>query len=416
MCSVGMVGWGGDHMLVTYLMAVWDVLLELSPWLLLGAVVAGLLHGFVPPNLIQRHLSGRAGVLKAVVLGVPLPLCSCGVIPAGIGLKQDGASNGAAVGFLTATPQTGVDSILVSASFLGWPFAVAKVGAALVTGLASGLLTDLISPAESPPTAPQSVGGGHTHAGHGARGQEMLAHGLDLIRMIWGWLLFGVLISAALTTFLPDGGLGSFTGVGVAGAFVLALLVSLPLYVCATASVPIAAALVAAGMPTGAAMVFLMAGPATNVATLGAVYRAFGARVVGVYLGTIVVGSALFGVLYEQWTERLEVTVLTEHHHTAWWAQVAAVVLVGLLVWFALSDARRWLANRRVDPEQAHSVVGVDGMTCGGCVSRLERVLLQLDGVSAAVVSLEEQTATVTGNIGVERIREAVVQAGFEAR
>ena len=115
--------------------AMWEVLLSLAPWMLLGMAIAGILHVALPRGFVRRHLGGRGGVAKAVALGVPLPLCSCGVIPAGLGLKRDGASDGAAVGFLISTPQTGVDSILVSASFLGWPFALFKVLAATITGL-----------------------------------------------------------------------------------------------------------------------------------------------------------------------------------------------------------------------------------------------------------------------------------------
>lgn len=403
-------------MISAYLFAVWDVLLELSPWLLLGAVAAGLMHGFVPKDLIQRHLTGRGGVFKAVFLGVPLPLCSCGVIPAGIGLKKDGASDGAAVGFLTATPQTGVDSILVSASFLGWPFALAKVGAALVTGIVSGVLTDMVSDDVAQPAQPVALASdGHSHEG-GLDVRDMADHAVDLIRMIWGWLVFGVLLSAALTTFLPEGGLGGWTGVGVGASFALALLVSLPLYVCATASVPIAAALVAAGMPTGAAMVFLMAGPATNVATLGAVYRAFGARVVGVYLGTIVVGSAAFGLLYEAGFGAISVSAVHAHEHATWWAQGAAVVLVAMMAWFALEDVRMWLARRRAAAAASQvCTVGVEGMTCGGCASRLERSLMQLDGVESVQISLEGKTATVSGPVAEDVVRAAVEKAGFDA-
>ena len=114
----------------TFFQAAWEVTLELAPWLLLGTVVATILHLVIPPGLIHRRLRGPGGVLAAVVLGVPLPLCSCGVIPAGIGLRRDGASRGASVGFLISTPQTGVDSVLVSASFLGWPFAFFKLAVA----------------------------------------------------------------------------------------------------------------------------------------------------------------------------------------------------------------------------------------------------------------------------------------------
>ena len=119
--------------------AMWQVWLQLAPWLLLGAAAAGLLHVALPRDFTRRQFRGVPGVVKAVALGVPLPLCSCGVIPAGLGLKKDGASDGATVGFLISTPQTGVDSILVSASFLGWPFTIYKALSALAMGLFGGV-------------------------------------------------------------------------------------------------------------------------------------------------------------------------------------------------------------------------------------------------------------------------------------
>ena len=162
---------------MTFVEAIWDVMTELSPWLLLGATVAGLLHVILPPDFVRRSLRGRAGTLKAVLLGVPLPLCSCGVIPAGLGLKKDGASNGAAVGFLISTPQTGVDSIFVSASFLGWPFAVFKVASAFVLGLIGGAATDAVDPGE-----------GAADASHSAEAKRTIRdgidHGVDMIRTI----------------------------------------------------------------------------------------------------------------------------------------------------------------------------------------------------------------------------------------
>ena len=118
-----------------FLTAVWHISLELAPWLLLGTVVSAALHVLLPKGFIQRRLTGFTGIGTAVMLGVPLPLCSCGVIPAGLGLKRDGASDGAAMGFLISTPQTGVDSVLVSAAFLGWPFALFKLASAAVMGM-----------------------------------------------------------------------------------------------------------------------------------------------------------------------------------------------------------------------------------------------------------------------------------------
>mgnify|MGYP000070416056 CR=1 FL=1 len=388
---------------------VWMVLTELAPWLLLGALIAALLHGLLPRGFVRKHLAGRGGVVKAVGLGIPLPLCSCGVIPAGLGLKEDGASDGSAIGFVTATPQTGVDSILVSASFLGWPFALWKVLAALVTGVTSGWVTDAVTGSEAHvTTAP-------VDARRPTVGQ-MADHGVDMIRMIWGWLVFGVLVSAALTTWLPADTFASLSTAGTLAAFAGALLVSVPLYVCATASVPIAAALVGAGMPTGAAMVFLMAGPATNVATLGAVRRAFGGRTVAVYLATLVVGSVAFGLGYEALFGALSIGAVHGHEHTpAWWEHGAALLLVMAMAWFGLDDLKNRLRGDASSSAAGEPiVVGVEGMTCGGCSSRLEKVLRNADGVTAASVDLEGKTARVTGAITDARVRELVTGAGFD--
>ncbi len=161
--------------------AMFGVLLELAPFLLLGMVVAGVLHVALPERFVHRQLQGRFGVVKAVLLGVPLPLCSCGVIPAALGLRMDGASRGATVGFLISTPQTGVDSILVSASFLGWPFAIFKLAAAAVTGALGGALTDAVAGGpdadESPPPAPTQS------TRHGCK--EIVVHALEILRTIW---------------------------------------------------------------------------------------------------------------------------------------------------------------------------------------------------------------------------------------
>jgi uncharacterized membrane protein YraQ (UPF0718 family)/copper chaperone CopZ len=388
---------------------VWDVVLELAPWMLLGALVAGVLHVVLPPGFVARHLKGRAGVLKAVALGVPLPLCSCGVIPAGLGLKKDGASDGAAVGFLISTPQTGVDSVLVSASFLGWPFALFKVAAAAVTGIVGGLLTDKggghgleVEPAAPPEPHPRTL-------------REVVTHAVEVVQPIYGWLIFGVLVSAAITTWVPADGLAN---VGLAyglAAMALALVVSLPMYVCATASVPIAAALVSAGLPTGAALVFLMAGPATNVATIGAVYRTLGGRTLAIYLGTIVVGSMGFGLVFDGLIPTT-VELGHAHEHGAGWVAIgSAVLLTGMVAWFFVADmysrGRRFIESRK-PPAEEKTEVAVTGLTCGGCVRKLEGALRGLDGVGVVTVELETGHAVVEG-VSQDVVFQAVRDAGF---
>jgi len=172
------------------------VLLELAPFLLLGMVVAGVLHVALPDRFVHRQLRGRFGVVKAVLLGVPLPLCSCGVIPTALGLRRDGASRGATVGFLISTPQTGVDSILVSASFLGWPFAIFKVGAAALTGVVGGFLADATRGGRDPDAAPEPAPAESTRRGL----RSVVAHALEILRSIWHWVVVGILASALITS------------------------------------------------------------------------------------------------------------------------------------------------------------------------------------------------------------------------
>jgi len=393
---------------MTYLLEVWAVLLELSPWLLLGAVVAGLMHGLLPSGFVHRQLRGRGAIPKAVALGVPLPLCSCGVIPAGLGLKKDGASDGASVGFLISTPQTGVDSVLVAAAFLGWPFALFKVAAAAATGMAGGYLTDAMG---------GSPGVGHPHHADGKRPgpAAMFDHGIDLIRSIWGWLLFGVLVSAAISALVPASSIAGLAAIGTVGAALAVLVFSVPLYVCATASVPIAAALVEAGLPASSALVFLMAGPATNVATLGAVRGAFGLKTTAIYLGTIVVGSVGLGLLFDSVITVGGVAGHAHASHSTWWAIASTVVLVSSIALFAFQDAQSWWRRRAAPGEAPEVALSVTGMTCNGCRGKVERTLLGTPGVEFADVVLEPGSATIRGQVERAVLIKAIEDAGFGA-
>lgn len=326
------------------LQAVWQITLELAPWMIFGALVAGALHAFLPAGSVSQWLGGRGAVWKSVLVGIPLPLCSCAVIPVGIGLKRQGASAGSSVAFLVATPQTGVDSILVSAGVLGWPLTLFKVGTAMVTGLVSGWTTDLVVQRKLSLPVLDNAGGPKTSPSFGQRVRGGLKHADDLVQSIWRWLVIGVLVSAAITAGLPEGWLQGLTSYGPVPAMVVALLVSLPLYVCATASVPIAASLVASGMPLGAAIVFLMAGPATNLATMGAVYRGLGGRALTAYLTTLILGSVLGALLFEAWLTANAWTLdqvapcCTTGQVPSWWQIGSAVVFLVWIAWCALRD------------------------------------------------------------------------------
>lgn len=391
----------------------WEIMLALAPWLVLGAAVSGLIHVLLPSDFIGRHLTGKGSIVKAVAMGIPLPLCSCGVIPAGLGLKKDGASDGASVGFLISTPQTGVDSIFVAAAFLGWPFALFKVAAAAITGMVGGLLTESMGG----PTKPYADESSSENDASSSNFKAFVEHAEDLIRSIWGWLVFGVAVSAAIGTWLPTEGLEQLATWGPVMAMLIMLVISLPLYVCATASVPIAAALVAGGFPFGAALVFLMAGPATNVATIGVIYRAFGGRILGIYLFTIIAGSIGLGLAYDAWFPTAVTEVMNHGEHEAWWATASAVVLTALFIRYAASDAMRWVNARRANsmPADTRIVVGVEGMTCGNCVARLERELNAEERIRFASVSLNPGQAIVESDLDRSQVAALINQTGFKS-
>ena len=403
--------------MITFVQEAWHTTLLLAPWLFLGAFAAGLLHRLLPPGWMKRHFNGPSGIVKAVTLGVPMPLCSCGVIPAGLSIKKQGGSSGASMAFMISTPQTGIDSILVAASFLGWPLALFKVALAAITGVVGGLLGDdsRVSPSDFRQQSDSFDGGERP------TWKDAYLHAQDLIDTIWGWLVFGILFSAGLTTIFPPGMVGSATSESLLLSSLFTLLIALPLYVCATASVPIAAALVSAGMPLGSALIFLMAGPATNAATIGTINRTFGLKRTIIYLSTIIIGSVGGAFLFEAiWGETAAVQMGTMHEHGFSMIEyVCAVGLLGYLAFFIIRDARFVLASK-LKPSVSETettqtiVLPVQGMTCQGCVKKLTRNLEALPQVETVLVDLESASATVSGGITEELIAETVTASGFK--
>lgn len=406
--------------MIAYILEVWHVLRELAVWLLLGVAAAGVLHIFLPVDFVRRHLGKGTlrNVVKASLLGVPMPLCSCGVIPAAIGLKRDGASDGAAVAFLVSTPQTGLDSITVSAVFLGIPFALFKVFSAFITGLIGGLAIGATTPPATAAAAASPAPGRHKCRSLTECAAAWFDFAVDdLLYAVWKWIVLGILISAAISTFITEGALAASPWVTGLTGMVLMLIVSLPLYVCATASVPIAASLVTAGMPMGAALVFLMAGPATNIATLGAVYSEFGRRVTAIYLTVLAVCSITLGWLFNIYVGGRPHVEVDIGAHDSTWSIVGAVVLLILFAWFAVRDLRNWAHRRRAGAEiGAEEVVQLDveGMSCAGCAGNVRNALLPQHGVHTVEVDLESGRVTVHGHsLRQWELTEAIQEAGY---
>jgi uncharacterized membrane protein YraQ (UPF0718 family)/copper chaperone CopZ len=414
--------------LIEFMGETWTVLLELSPALLLGLTIAGLLHAFLPSGIVKRHMSqsNLGSVLRAVLIGIPMPLCSCGVVPTTLGLRQDGASPGAATGFLISTPQTGVDSILVSASFLGWPFALFKVLAAFITGMLGGWLVNATEPkgfeaAHDAVPSLETEGVSSTFADQKlsfpARLLESLRYGIDdILGAINTYLVIGVLLAAALNVMLPDGYFSDVAWVQGIGGMLLVLLIATPLYICTTSSVPVAAALVAAGMPIGTALVFLMAGPATNVTTLVLIWRSMGKRVTLIYLGVVVVMSVVLGYAFSLFFSLTTPSqAMMTHVHMNWVNTVSAVLLVGLSVFlFGRNFYRRHFPNKEVFMSEKDKVLKVGGMTCNHCTATVKRTLEADPTVDEATPDLATGNVIVRGdNLNIAELAKKIREIGY---
>ena len=272
-----------------------NVVCEMAPYLLLGFFIAGVLHVFVPQKFYANYLSrnNKLSVVWAALLGVPLPLCSCGVIPTAIGLRNEKASKGAIASFLIATPQTGIDSILATFSLMGLGFAIIRPTAALVTGVCGGLLVNrLVREDDVKEDACASC-----QVESGNRILRVLKYAYyDMLRDIGLRLLIGLVVAALIQVAVPDEFFLSFGSQPLLQMLVI-LVIAVPMYICSTGSIPVAAALMMKGLSPGAALVMLMAGPAVNLASILVVHKSMGRRFTSIYLMTIVGFAVLFGLL-----------------------------------------------------------------------------------------------------------------------
>ncbi len=287
---------------------IWGTFDGAAFYILFGVLVAGLIQAFVDSKRIAKLLGrpGTRSVLLAALFGIPLPLCSCGVIPAAMSLRKNGASKGAVLSFLISTPESGINSITMSYAMLDPLMTLFRPLSALVTGIAAGIGENIFGKKELKPPAPPKVSCSccgatveHTPAQHGLI--QKIRYGMhyafvDLLGDIAKWLIIGIIVGGIISYFMPAAFVSRFLGSDLAAMFMM-LLIGIPLYICASASTPIAAALIAKGMSPGVALVFLLAGPATNLAGILSVGKFLGKRSVVIYLAAISVCSILLGLL-----------------------------------------------------------------------------------------------------------------------
>lgn len=452
--------------MMTFIESYWDALVmmmaEMAPYLMLGFFIAGLLRTFVPHSLYSRHLAPRnmKSVVKAAALGIPLPLCSCGVIPTSVGLRKEGASHGACTSFLIATPQTGVDSIAATYSLMGLPFAIVRPVAALFTAMFGGWLVNKYAREDEQVSAEAAMNGEHDHCDCGCDDHDHHHHHHDLhhddscscsteecsskstfweklkgafeygfvemLQDVGKWLVIGLLIAALITVAVPNHWLAALHEYKLLNMLIV-LAVAIPMYVCATGSIPIAVSLMAKGLTPGAALVLLMAGPAVNSASILVIGKVFGKRTLSLYVLSIVIGAILFGLgidylLPQEWFAVS--SVITEGGHcahclTAWdwfFLAVLAILLFNALV---LHRHHHHDHEHHVEAEATSAeaplitVYNVEGMACNHCKAAVKNAIDVIAGVEKVEVDLAKGKAYVYGQHNSAEVIKAVSDRGY---
>ena len=403
-----------------------DMLNAMSPYLLLGFFIAGILYAWVPSQVYSRYLSGTGprSVLTAAAFGIPLPLCSCGVLPTAVALRRSGASRAATTSFLIATPQTGVDSIAATYSMLGLPFAITRPVAALVTAVAGGIAVgrwekrhkqndeQSCSTGTCGDTMPQ-------HASFASRCIATLRYAFfEMIQNIGKWLIIGLIIATLITVFVPDDFFTLYATIPVVNMIAI-LIVAVPMYICATGSIPIAAALMLKGLSPGCALVMLMAGPAVNVASTLVISQNMGKRTMWLYLASIVTGAMAFGLMIDYIPAVNDLFTSTmpmgmAHDMSAgWFSTACSIALIAMIV--IAFTAKYWKSySITKNKTLTMTELKIKGMSCNHCKASVEKCLAQIPGVKTATVDLAHGTAMVDGDFDIQLAKKRINELGFQ--
>lgn len=408
--------------------ALGNILNEMSPYILLGFLIAGVLHVFVHPEMMSRHLAGRGWkpVLKAALFGIPLPLCSCGVLPTAVALRNQGASRGAAASFLIATPQTGIDSITATYALLGLPFALLRPVAALAGAFAGGMAVDRFSPAEI-------SGASYSFSECGVNPPdkrpsllkkllESVRYGfVDMVGSVGKWLVIGLVIAAIITVVVPDSLFLSLSAYPLLAMLVM-VAVAVPMYICATGSIPIALSLMLKGLSPGVAFVLLMAGPAANFASVMVLRKSLGNRPTAIYIASVTVTAIAFGMLIDyilpvSWfVPGAEISAGTNcHMHLDIFPTLCSTLLIILLISaFVRSRRESHKFHNYTRTNIMPTLYKVKGMSCNHCKASVEKALKALPEVETVSVDLSNGNVAISGKVSPANVEKAVTQAGFE--
>ncbi len=383
----------------------WNLSASMGPWLLLGLIAAGLIGLFVNRSWIEKHLSGPGlkPVLKAALFGVPMPLCSCSVIPTGLGLYKQGASKGATISFMISTPQTGVDSMVLTSAAFGWPFTLFKIFVAVLSGCTGGILAG--NQAESHEDAQSTTLNSPI---------KRFIHTtfVDLPGALAVPFTLGLMANILISSLISPGYLGSLT----ANAWwvpLAVLLVSVPLYVCTTASIPIALMLLDQGLSAGSVLVFLLAGPATNMATLSVIGKTMGKRALFSYLLPILFFSLTASLLSSSLSVLGSMVSEHQHQHLGWFDHLCTTILFLTFLPAYIKTLRSFLPKApvaTVTGKERHFML--QGLSCQGCVMKSQTAL---KNAGIGVTAIDVTTLELEESADINQVQNLFNKLGFTA-
>ena len=388
------------NVLLNILKEVWVLTNEMSPYLLLGFLLAGLMHEFLPGTLYTDHLGKNnfRSVFLAALFGVPLPLCSCGVIPTAMGLRREGASKGATVSFLIATPQTGVDSIIATYSLMGLPFAVIRPIAAFLTAILGGTLVNGTEKVKNEKVKSEKFAtvkptGKKNNSSffilHSSLKNVITYAFIEMMEDIGKWLVIGLVIAGIITAAVPDSWFVAFQGNTLYSIL----------------------------------FVLLMAGPASNVASIFIINKVLGRKTLAVYLFSIIAGAVVFALGIDYLLPAGWFTAPVSYMQDCCaeqpgWFSILCTGLMILLLLNALSPHKLFGGHHHChchdcEVQPSARSFGIRGMNCHHCAANAQKAIAAVKGVEQVTVSLEDGIAYVTGEFREEDIRKAVESLGF---
>ncbi|MCX6153048.1 MAG: SO_0444 family Cu/Zn efflux transporter [Candidatus Kapabacteria bacterium] len=415
---------------------------EMAPYLLLGLLFVGLFHIFFSKDIILKYVGKNdiRSVLNAALVGVPLPLCSCGVIPTSVFMARNGASRGSVMSFLISTPQTGVDSMIATFGMLGWVFAIFRPIAAFIMGILGGislrffdkesnflegnesdkskLFQPLISPNKAESEIRKSAGWGIIFI---SKLEKMYKYAfVEFLDDIAIQFIFGIIISGIITYFIPDSFFrNTSVNNGILG-MLLMVAVGIPMYVCATASIPIAITLIMKGFSPGVAFVFLASGPATNAASLAILSKTMGRKFAALFVLIITISSIAFGYLLDFIftffnLDPHELMNHSTHLHFKNFGTMDFIyaTALGLLLFGSIYRKYILIYFNRSKPMDNKQIFNIEGMSCNHCVMNVTKAINGVQGVESVSVVLNENKAYIEGNIKRQEVINAIHGVGY---